>query len=527
MKGRLIVRHDENRPEIRRTQAIYRPRYITSGGWVEVNPLFSAEFAALGLNSADGFLELPGEVVSGHPDRHVVRVHLPGFSTAFYLKRQHVVMRREKWRNWLAGFGWSSRCEREAATLKHLTAAGLACPRWAAVGVDGCGRAFLLVEELAGAVDLRQALGDTRLSPAERAAFAGKLGRYIALFHAWGFTTPELAAKHVFVGPSVDQLALIDWQSARCVPLVSLKDRLRSLATLHASLADPLATPRERLRVFWAALQHGRQAGLIPGRFSDLVRQVVAEAARLAERRSIRDQRRPPAAVVQRLVWVAGEVVCAVPDVAAVWPSPAIAAPYYGGEPGMFPIQLLDGQEAVLIRGRSFAPLGRLTARLRGRSWRSPGVTLGRLLFHLERYGIPAPRLLAFGQRFISRATAEWFTLHTPPAKRITQPLDFSIAEQLGHRLRQLHDAGCSVVGNPLAIFGIDAGSVCIRDVQAIRITKLRADRELQDLLAALSPWVRNAAEMGYRSGQHSVQQTQGHYSTQTANRLTPADVTS
>src|SRR5207248_942677 len=152
--------------------------------------------------------------------------------------------------------------------------------------------------------------------------------------------------------------------------------------------------------VLWAALRPARSAGLVTGRFSDLARRVAAAAARLADRRSIRDQRQCTAtAPGQRLVWLAGEAVCAVPDVAAIWPRPATTAPFYGGDAGTFPVRLADGHDVVLIRGRSFAPLGRLRAWLRGRPWRSPGVTLGRVLFHLERYGVAAPRLLAFGQR--------------------------------------------------------------------------------------------------------------------------------
>ena len=76
---------------------------------------------------------------------------------------------------------------------------------------------------------------------------------------------------------------------------------------LDASVADHLATPRERLRVLRAALGPAREAGIVAGRFSELVRQVVAEAARFRDRRSIRDQRQPAVtASPLRLVWVAG-----------------------------------------------------------------------------------------------------------------------------------------------------------------------------------------------------------------------------
>src|SRR5262249_9481841 len=150
-----------------------------------------------------------------------------------------------------------------------------------------------------------------------------------ALLHATGFSTPDLTAKHVLV--SLEAVTLIDWQSARRVKAVSLTERLRALAALHASTADELATPRERLRVLRLALGPAREAGIIAGRFSELARRVAAEAAKLRDRRSIRDQRQPVVTgSAQRLVWVAGEAVCAVLDVAAVWPKDAVAPPFYG-----------------------------------------------------------------------------------------------------------------------------------------------------------------------------------------------------
>ena len=107
-----------------------------------------------------------------------------------------------------------------------------------------------------------------------------------------------------------------------------------------------------------------------------------------------------PRANAQRLVWLAGEAVCAVPEVAAVWPRPAIAPPFYGFGPDGASQVKFAGRDAILLRGRTSAPFGRFRAWLRAIPWRSPGVTVGRVLFHLERYGVPAVRLLAFGQRF-------------------------------------------------------------------------------------------------------------------------------
>ncbi|VTT97343.1 hypothetical protein : Lipopolysaccharide core heptose(I) kinase OS=Pseudomonas bauzanensis GN=CF98_17255 PE=3 SV=1: Kdo [Gemmataceae bacterium] len=462
-----------------------------------MNPAFAERFHALGIDTAAGFLELAGEVVSGHPDRHVVRVELPGFAAAFYLKRQHAVTWRERLRNWAAGFGRVSRCEREATVLKQLQASGLPGPRWVAVGADGRGRAFLLVEEVAGAPDLRAALGDSGLSPAARHVLADRLGRLVGRLHAEGWGTPDLTAKHLLVAPG-GELTLIDWQSARRVPNLPQPERFAALAALHASVADDLASPRDRLRVLRAALDSGRVA--------PVARQIERLAAKARTRRSIRDQRQPivtPAA--QRLVWVAGEAVCAVPDVAAIWPRPAVAAPFYDSEPAVLRTVLRDGREGVLIRGRSVAPLGRLVARLRGRPWRSPGVTLGRVLFHLERYGVPAPRLFAFGQRLAGRATAEWFALHELPGDAVPGSVEPHTAEQLGRVLRLLHDAGCRPVGEPLAAYGVSARGVAVRDVTRVRLVRKVSRQarvhDLASLVASVPEWSRAAAEAGYLAG--------------------------
>jgi tRNA A-37 threonylcarbamoyl transferase component Bud32 len=433
-----------------------------------------------GLLTAGQLLELPGEVVSGHPDRHVVRVVVSG--VVYYLKRQHRVGRRERLRQAVAGFGWVSRCEREARTLQRLESAAFACPNWVAYGEDGRGRAFLLVEELAGFAGLRRFLSDTRVSP-DRRRLAERAGQAVAELHAAGFTTPDLAAKHVFVNPDTLAVVLIDWQSARFAPRLGTRDRRAALAALHASLAEHLADGRERLRFLWAYRRVARRQGAALPRFSALVRGILRESARLAGRRSICDQRQP-AAAEQRLVWLAGEAVCAVPDVAAVWPAPPVAPPFYTDDPPDgrdVTIRLPDGRPAVLARFRSFAPLGRLAAWLRGRPWRSPGATLGRVLFHLERYGIPAPRLLAFGQRETGPVTADSFALHEPA---VGEPIDHRIRsphsaedrrevlDQLDLLLRQLHDAGCRLDLSG-TLFRVDsAGRVVLGDARAVRLCR-------------------------------------------------------
>lgn len=483
-----------------RSQIVYRPLVETGRGWCVVHPGYAAGFARLGITTAAGFLDLSGEVVGGHPDRHVVRVCLPGFPAAFYLKRQHVVPFGERLRNWWAGFGWSARCTREAVILEQLAAGGLPAPRWAAYGEDGTGRAFLLVEEWDGH-DLRRWLADTRSSPTDRRRVLTRLGRSLARVHAAGITTPALSAKHVLVSPDGREVAFLDWASAGRWRRVGRAERLRALAVLHASVADDLATPRERLRVLWTALAPARGAGVIVGRFSALARQVEALAARFRDRRSLRDQWQCGVADrPQRLVWLAGEAVCAVPEAVAAWPQDPISPPFYGGRPGTFDVQFA-GRPAVLVRGRSWAPLGRLLARLKGRPWRSPGATLGRVLFHLERYGIPAPRLLAFGQRLVGWAGAEWFALHTPPAEPLPINPDERTCEHLGRLLRRLHDAGCRLDPVSLSAFGGSGPDVSVRTVSAVRLARVSAAvrrRERDQLAAWLPASVRAAFDAGY-----------------------------
>jgi tRNA A-37 threonylcarbamoyl transferase component Bud32 len=452
---------------------VFPPGELT--GTLTVHPAFAGLFARLGLNSAAAFLELPGEVVSGHPDRHVVRVELPGAARAFYLKRQHVVGWRERLRNRLAGFGWSSRCEREAEALEQLDSRGLPVPRWAAFGILGS-RAFLLVEEVPCAVDLRRILSDNTLSFGERRTLAARIGEAVAAVHAAGFDTPDLTAKHVLVNPATLAVTFLDWQSAVRNANVATSSRANALAALHASLTAELATPAERLRVLRAYRESGRATFTPPANFTA---RILRAAGRHAQRRSVRDQLQPEASA-QRLVWLAGEAVCAVPEVAAVWPRPAVAPPFYGAGPEGVSRIHFAGRDAILVRGRASAPLGRLRAWLHATPWRSPGVTLGRVLFHLERYGIPAPRLLAFGQRLVSTTGAEWFVLHeVPPGvpmKVWLRTASFTerraILGELTALLRKLHDAGCRVTGDPLAAPAVHDGRVLVADPWVVRIVR-------------------------------------------------------
>src|SRR5436309_1053535 len=125
-------------------------------GWVRFHPDHRRRLEVLGLRDAPAFLEMPGLVVSGHPDRHVRRVEFSGQPA--YLKVEHRIPWRDQVRHFLHGGGWVSKSVREANLLSELESLGLPAPGWLACGEDGRGRAFLLIAAVPGAVELRRNL---------------------------------------------------------------------------------------------------------------------------------------------------------------------------------------------------------------------------------------------------------------------------------------------------------------------------------------------------------------------------------
>ncbi len=498
-------------PAIRATVLFAAPRPATGDprSRIVFHPRYGRFLRRCGIDSASAALALRGEVVCGHPDRHVARVELTAGPArrVVFLKREHLVGVRTRLRNWLAGFGRVSRCEREAATLRRLEAAGLPGPQWLAYGEDG-GRAFLLVDELSGMTDLRAVLGDTGLSPDDRRTLAEAAGRAVAELHEAGFGTPELAAKHLFVDPRSFAVTLVDWQSAPPTRMVHTGARIRQLAGLNASLAGELTSARERLRFLRAYLVATRASLQPPGKaglqFSAYTQVIAGVSDHLRHRSSVRDQRQAPAGPAPRLVWLAGEAVCAAPEVADSWPSPADGPPFYpdpSSEAAPTPeewVTFPDGRRALLVRFATFDPLGRLHAAVRERPWRSPGAVAARVLFHLRRYGVAAPALLAFGQKLRSAGRADSFVLYEPlpaavPAAarlaQLTGETRRTLLGECGRVLRLLHDAGCRPVleRGPVFVTPRDRAGVAVESPFAVRLAKrLSAASRRADLRALL-----------------------------------------
>src|SRR5438128_2067931 len=221
---------------------------------LEINPRYRPLLDRLGLREVDDFLRLQAVIVCGHRHRHTAHLTLGAGETAVraFLKREQATYWRDYVSSLWAGLGWVSRSSREGRMLQALQAAGFPCPEFIAAGEDDRGRAFLLVRELEGTEELRQIL---REPGGHRRSLARRLGRLLASVHDAGFWHADLYSKHVHVHPTQGTIHFLDWQRAQCRRRLGCQRRLSDLASLDATLADELATPRERLACLRAYLR--------------------------------------------------------------------------------------------------------------------------------------------------------------------------------------------------------------------------------------------------------------------------------
>jgi tRNA A-37 threonylcarbamoyl transferase component Bud32 len=506
--------------------------------WCEVRADCRDWLATYGLVSAREFLALPGVVVSGHVGRNVSRVQI-GSRTA-YLKREHRVRIRDRFRAWRAGFGWVSVSAREAMVLRHLAAHRLPGPEWLAYG-EADGQGFLLVEAASG-TELRR---PSKIGP----ELTERLGRVVARLHAAGIDQPDLFAKHFLIDDATDRVTILDWQRATICKAVSWKNRIRGLAALRATICaevmdsacwdrllraylaevpcegpgagvgrlsravrpdgsgepsygsidrltprrsssqplTPAPLPRFGGEGFLASTSHSPGAGSA----WDLValrRTIDRAAIVLAQHPGIRSQRTIGRGVTQELIRIGGETVCAIPSVAQAFRDPAAIADVYAGTIPQLPVTRAD-----LRASRYRLPFGRWWAALRGKVWRSPELRAARLLFHLERHGIPAPTLLAYGQRFSRLTSARAFLLSTTVDARSPRPGDEGDWEKARQLLTRLHDAGCLLrnLGNSGEPFGIAGEAAVITDVYRLRLVRRPGARQIRRDFARLDAYFR------------------------------------
>jgi tRNA A-37 threonylcarbamoyl transferase component Bud32 len=478
--------------------------------FVETMPGDRDLLAGAGLAAPGDFLTLRGVIVSGHPTRHVLRVEIGG--TAFILKKEH----RVRWRDRVAGswfgFGWVSKSVREARLLLALGDAGVSCPAVAAYGEDA-GRAFVLLRESAGMTELRALLRE--LSAADRRALAGALGRELARTHAAGVDHPDLYAKHVLVHRDAGafRFCFLDWQRSRRTTRVSWRRRLRDLAALDASLADDLAGDRERLRCLRAYL-----AAADGPPWRHVAAAIRRRTAALLTRRKIRELRQPPGDA-QALLWPFGdERLCITPA-------------FHAALGGALPDWLVPRPHATggcVVRRTVALPGGRvgcLVRRWSGTSSPAPELVAAATLFRLARFGIAAPRLLAFGQAMVAPGQRFSFVLSEPPAHAMSPlALDSATLRAAGRLLRRLHDAGLRLNpgADPLAAVGqvenlpeigpvenLPHGAVVLTSIDVLQRTSLPVETlarlDLRRLAAAFAGRISGADGLRFLHGYHAA----------------------
>jgi tRNA A-37 threonylcarbamoyl transferase component Bud32 len=485
---------------------------------MDINPDYRQFLEARGLAAPERLLSLPALNVGGHPDRQVSLVQLGDGPTAInaFLKREHRVSWKVRLRNWWAGFGWTSNSIREARLLQDLRAAGIECPQTIAADEKNGGPAFVLVRQLPGAVDLRQFLRDwIPESHCQRRGFFRSVGQALARVHAADFNHPDLYSKHVVVDPSSRNVYFLDWQRARRWRRLSWRRRFHDLAALHATLADDLASPRDRLACLRGYFGNNATT---KAQLRRAITDIRCRAVRLLSRRRIRELRQMPLPfAAQNAIWLHGEALCMTRECHTLlggqipaWLLAAAQGARAGSGVATSIVRLPEGRSGTLVR-RSARRSHRLKTWLRRSAATSPELRQAAVLFRLQRYGIATPRLLAFGQRFLP-GRAESFLLTEAITGGVglvdwligrRRAQDNGLRQQIIREavamVRRIHEADCCLVRPgekdtcPLVVVQNEAQEkpvVMLGDVTGV-VTKrrLRPDRALRDL-AAMRRWL-------------------------------------
>lgn len=462
---------------------------------IEVHPEYSETLARLGLATATDFLRMEGTILGGHPDRHVLQASL-SLGNCF-LKKEHRVSWRDRFAHWWRGAGAISKSTCEGRLLRQLEAAGIGCPKAIASGEEG-GRAFLLLREETGVHDLRIYL---QQQPRERVALATALGRELARVHAAGFHHRDLYSKHVLVGRDDNgwRFCFLDWQRGRHVRRVNWLHRLRDLATLDATLANAMASRRERLLCWHAYLAAQPRPVARPDK---LLRVVCRLSARLQRKRRIRELRQAPLpAGRQGLIWLDGEALCVTPRFQAQIAQP----PAWLTTPPPAPrrVEAVDLSEVghpswKLVRRWASRPWRWLASWWRRPFFPAPEFEQAAAIIRLERYGIETPRLLALGHRSVRFWQTYSFLLTESPASAVPllRYLDgatlsdrYRVLREAGRLLRRVHEAGYACQGRCVQHWAVrtDTGAVVLTSVDGVRRNPRSLERLARKDLAKLA----------------------------------------
>jgi hypothetical protein len=246
---------------------------------------------------------------------------------------------------------------------------------------------------------------------------------------------------------------------ARARRRLAVTERCRDLAALHATLADELASPADRLACLRAYRQ---EAGLSQPSIGPMARSVEGYARKLLTKRRIRELRQPPLPhLAQNLIWVDGEALCVTLE---FWKEVSGQLPAWlrmPTRPRTLPcveeMRLRHGTRELRLTRRWFMPpLAIPIPGLKKTTFPSPEFEQVGALVRLQRFGLRTPRLLAVGHRHLATGGKYSFLLiepienaqplHELPADGDERPGFFA---QLGRFLRRIHEAGYACQQSP------------------------------------------------------------------------------
>lgn len=239
--------------------------------------------------------------VGRHSRRDVVRlgIQVGDERRQIYLKRDYRPRFKDLFAGLLNGWGWATKALWEWRAIHALRAAGIGCAEPIGMGQRGLvrPRGFLILAEFPDAIPLGEALNSASL--ADRRLLIAALAGEVARLHDAGFDQPDLYAKHVWVARREGdwQILLLDFQRTRHRRFVDWRHRLRDLAALNSTLANDVASTRDRLRFLRRYLQlAGRPArlGRIAARLARRTQRLI-DLPVIARRRAfspLTDQRR-------------------------------------------------------------------------------------------------------------------------------------------------------------------------------------------------------------------------------------------
>jgi tRNA A-37 threonylcarbamoyl transferase component Bud32 len=341
------------------------------------------------LVSFDDFWSIPGIVISGHVDRHVMRVEIGELNQpkSCILKREHRIPWSIRFQNWREGFGLVGKSVREAKTLEMVASLGMPVSKLIASGENQTGKSFLLLESKSGSIDLRHWL---QLQPNrnERFQMAKKIGRILAHFSLLGVVNRDLSAKHLLID-SVGAITIIDWQRVRLNQRITTRLESQILARLLATIPSRLLD-RRSLVTAWKAYRTERQ--LSKSEAKRLLDQTKNNLAILAQKKSSRLQVEEALdRTKHELIWLEDdERFCVVPEWSDTFCSTSFRQKMQTGKTAE--VLHINGRRLQIKRLHSQRSL------IAVRRFRSPLLSEVRELFEKQQRGVDAPRVIAFGQ---------------------------------------------------------------------------------------------------------------------------------